>query len=268
MLFRCVHQRHHHAVISLRRDVRVDQTGQLDKFRIVGVPKAIHLQRVYIESRMEVFVVQNDGVEIDVQRSEDFSGESLCRDLAHLQCGDGHVLHQRSVVLLPLGAPEPGYHSIIFLKIQRIQQQVIRDAGDVAHREFDIHVHVICRIDEGLVHEALIVEVSGIDGHPHIVEDHELISAVVCMARGVTLAHEVLFDVEEPMSIGRDASDLQLVALIRSGGYIHLQIRLVLVPSAISIQPIGGTVITHDLYPEGETDGMRPAGHRGAGAAT
>ena len=87
------------------------------------------------------------------------------------------------------------------------------------------------------------------------------------MARGVALAHEGLFDVEEPMAIGRDTCDLQLIALIRSGGYIHLKIRFVLVPSAISIQPIGGTVITYDLDPEGETDGMCPAGHRGAGAA-
>ena len=79
------------------------------------------------------------------------------------------------------------------------------------------------------------------------------------MARGMALAHKGLFDVEEPMTIGRDASDLQLIALIRSGGYIHLKIRLVLVPSAISIQPIGRTIVSNDLDTEGETDGMRPA---------
>ena len=162
------------------------------------------------------------------------------------------MLHQRCVVLLALGAPEAGWDIIIFLKVQGIKQQVIRDGRDVRDREFDVHVNVIGGVDEGLVHKALIVEVSGIDVHLHVVEDHELVGAVVGVPGGMALANKGLLHVEVPCPIGRDPSDLQLVGLVRSGGGRCLQIRFVLVPAAIAIQPIGRAVVAHDLDPEGD----------------
>ena len=162
------------------------------------------------------------------------------------------MLHQRCVVLLALGAPEAGWDIIIFLKVQGIKQQVIRDGRDVAYREFDVHIDIVGRVDESLVHKALIVEVSGIDVHLHVVEDHELVGAVVGSAGGMAFSHKGLFDIEVPRSIGRNPSYLQLVGLIRSGGGRCLQIRLVLVPAAIAIQPIGRAVVAHDLDPEGD----------------
>ena len=73
VLFRLIHQMHRHAVVSLRWDVRVDEPGQLNELRVVRVPKTIHLQRVHIKSRMEVLVIQNNAVQINVQRCENLS---------------------------------------------------------------------------------------------------------------------------------------------------------------------------------------------------
>ena len=116
----CVNLKDHHTIIALRRDVRINKTRKFHELCIVGVAKAIYLQRIHEESRMQVFIIQNDGIQVKMQGSEDFSVESLCRELAHLETRECHVIHQRCVVLLPFGAPKARGATIVFLEIERI----------------------------------------------------------------------------------------------------------------------------------------------------
>ena len=165
------------------------------------------------------------------------------------------MVDQCGIVFLALGAPEPGGATVVFLEIERVQEQVIGDGWDVGHRELNIQIGIVGRIHQRFINQALIIQVSGIDGHLDIVHHHELVCAGVGVAIRSPAADKGLLNVEIPCPVNGDTVDLKLEGFLISGSNVHFQIRFVIVPAAIGIQPIGA-VSPHNLNPEMQGNGM------------
>ena len=158
------------AVIPFRRSLASKQTRHLHKLAVIAVLAGIQLDGVDEEPRAEVPVILNDSVHVDMASGEHLTADALGRELLVAK-GAGHqVPHERVVVLQALGVPHPGRLPTPIHEVQRVDETVIGDLGDVGDRQGDLHVGVVGGVDRKGIGELVVVVIRGIERQGQVAE--------------------------------------------------------------------------------------------------
>ena len=135
------------------------------------------------------------------------------------------MLHERSEIAATLRVPHARGVTRCIEVVERVKQPVVRHGRNVAHGERDAHIDVVCRVDQCLVMQTGIVTLPGVDRKAHVTESDAFEmsrgpsrrGAVLPAAVGGNATDERLPEEELPLTIARDAVDLDLDTLLASG---------------------------------------------------
>ena len=163
-----------------------------------------------------------------MRTGEEFARDAATRLLAEAQRSLHDMLHERSEIAAPLRVPRARGVAHRIEVVERVKQPVVRHGRNVAHGERDAHIDVVCRVDQCLVMQTGIVTLLGVDRKAHVTESDAFEmsrgpsrrGAVLPAAVGGNATDERLPEEELPLTIARDAVDLDLDTLLASG--LHL----------------------------------------------
>ena len=156
-------RRDRYAVVALRRSLRCEQARHLREFAVVGVVEGIQFDGVQVIGGVQELVVPNHRIHIDMLPREDLARDAPARQLLVPQCSLHDMTDQRVVVVPTFRMPDARGIAGGIEVVERIEQPVVRNGGNIAHGKRYGHIDIVRGIDERFVAQTLVIAVARID---------------------------------------------------------------------------------------------------------